>query len=64
MWLKYNYTRTVPITDGLFIFNSVSDPCHFGMDPDADPAPEPALFFFSFLQDANKKYFFFLICFA
>jgi hypothetical protein len=34
------------------------------MDPDADPAPEPALFFFSFLQDANKKYFFFLICFA
>jgi hypothetical protein len=35
-----------------------SDPYLCLTDPDADPAPDPALFA-SDLQDANKKFFFF-----
>jgi hypothetical protein len=35
-----------------FLASSVADPCHFSVDPDADPDP---LVFIIDLQDANKK---------
>jgi hypothetical protein len=35
-----------------FIITSVPDPCHFSVDPDADPAP--AVFVID-LENPNKK---------
>ncbi len=41
-------------TTVLFIINSAPDPCHFGVDPDPDADPAPAIFVID-LEDPNKK---------